>query len=149
MARKYQERRAVRLALETYLQGKGWNLTFREGFLSEQTIVPPLVAVHFLPNAFSELEMGRGNKKRNFIRRVQIDCYMKNEETADAITDDVADFVDENTITVLDLGTNTDVGYMYSDTESISYETVPPIMTEPKVDRWRGVIKATYETFYD
>ena len=149
MARKYNERRSLRLALETYLQGKNWNVEFREGWLSEKIITAPLVSIYFLPNAFSELELGRGDAKRNFVRRVQIDCYMKNEETADAITDDIADFIDESTITVTDLSTNTDVGYMYTDTSSISFETVPPIMRDPKVARWRGVVKATYEVFYD
>lgn len=149
MARKYNERRSFATALNTYLQAKGWNLPIKEGWQHEGTITPPMIGIHFLPSAFTSLEIGRGDKKRDFIRRIQIDCYMENEFTADAITDDIADFVDDVNITVQEVGTNTELGYMFSDTESISIETIPPMLTQPKVLRWRGVIKATYEVFYD
>jgi len=121
-----------------------------EGFKSEDTVTVPMVSVYFLPNSISELELGRGDAKRNFVRRVQIDCYMEDENRADAITYDIADFVDESTITVTAVGTSTELGYMFvPDTGSISFETVPPAFNEPKVNRWRGVVKATYEVFYD
>lgn len=150
MARKYHERRSLATALDTYLTAKNWNLTIKEGWSSEATIQPPMIAVHFLSNAFNNLEMGRGDKKRDFVRRVQIDCYMDNESTVDAITDDIADFVDEVSITVLEVGTGAELGYMFvPDTSSITTETVPPILRDPQILRWRGVIKATYEVFYD
>jgi len=150
MARKYHERRSLATALNSFLQGRGWDIPIKEGWQHEAAITPPIIGVHFLPSIFSELEIGRGDKKRDFIRRVQIDCYMTNESTADAITDDIADFIDEASITVSDTGTNAELGYMFvPDSRSITTEVVPPVMREPKSLRWRGVIKATYEVFYD
>lgn len=149
MARKFHERRSLRNALSTFLQGRGWSVTYKEGFKFDGEVTVPTVAVHFLPNSISELEIGRGDAKRNFVRRVQVDCYMEDENRADAITDDVMDFMDDVTITVLDTETGAELGYMYTDSATILAETVPPIFSEPKVNRWRGVIKATYETFYD
>lgn len=151
MARKYHERRSLSTALNTYIDARGWNtVTIKEGWQHDAEITVPTVAVHFLPSAFSSLEMGRGDTKRDFIRRIRIDCYMESESRADAITDDIADFIDETNITVLHVETGMELGYMFvPDTGSITTETIPPIMTEPKVGRWRGVIKATYEVFYD
>lgn len=149
MARKFHERRSLRNALATYLAARQWNVEYREGYKPEDVIEIPTVSIYFLPNAFNELEMGRGDNKRNFVRRVQIDCYMEDENRADAITDDIMDFIDEENITVTEVGTGAELGYMFSDTESIITETIPPIFSEPKVTRWRGVIRATYEVFYD
>jgi len=151
MARKFHERRSLATALNTYLDAREWTtVTIKEGWQHDEAIVVPMVAIHFLPSAFAELEMGRGDSKRNFIRRVQIDCYMESENRADAITDTIADFVDETNITVLDTETSAELGYMFvPDTGSITTETVPPIAIQPKIGRWRGVIKMTYEVFYD
>lgn len=151
MARKYHERRSLASALNTYIDSKGWtDVGIKEGWQHDDEISPPMVGIHFLPSAFSELELGRGDQKRDFIRRVQIDCYMENESRAEAISDDIADFIDQSNITVQEVGTGTTLGYMFvPDTSSITTETVPPIMSQPKVGRWRGVIKATFEVFYD
>lgn len=151
MARKFHERRSLATALRTYLDTKGWNSTvIKEGYQFDTAINPPLVAVHFMPSAFSELEIGRGDGKRNFVRRVQIDCYMESENRVEAITDDIADFIDETTIVVIDTETSTELGYMFiPDFNNVTTETIPPVMKEPKVARWRGVVKCTYEIFYD
>jgi hypothetical protein len=151
MARRYNERRSLANAIDTYIDNLGWtDVTIKEGWQHDQQIQPPMLSIHFLPSAFSELEIGRGDKKRDFIRRVQIDCYMENESRAEALSDDIADFIDDSYITVHDVSTSGTLGYMFvPDTGSITTETVPPIMTSPKVGRWRGVIKATYEVFYE
>lgn len=151
MARKYHERRSLATALRTYLDAKGWNTTaIKEGYQHDAAINPPMVAVHFMPSAFSSLEIGRGDSKRNFVRRVQIDCYMESESRADAITDDIADFIDETTIIIRDTETTAELGYMFiPDFNAVTTETIPPIMKEPKVARWRGVVKCTYESYYD
>lgn len=148
MARKYHERRSLASALLTYLTARGWNITeIREGFLSEDTITVPTVSVYFLPSVFEELEIGRTNK--TFIRRVQVDAYMENEGRADAIGDDIMDFIDETPVVVEDVITDIDLANMICyDTQSISSETVPPIFKEAKVKHWRSVTKATYETHY-
>lgn len=128
--------------------GKGWNITrILEGFQTGATVEAPAVSVYFQPNAINELEIGRTNK--TFIRRVQIDAYMKNETTADAIGDDIIDFLDDVPITVKDADTNEDLASMIVyDTASITNETVPPILKEASVKHWRNVSKATYETHY-
>ena len=151
MARKYHERRSLANALRTYLDAKGWNTTtIKEGYQHDDAVTPPLVSIYFLPSAFSELEIGRGDSKRNFVRRIQIDCYMESESRADAITDDIADFIDETPIIIKDVETDVELGFMYQpEYNGITMETVPPIMTQPNTNRWRGVVKCTLEAFYD
>lgn len=149
MARKFHERRSLSSALHTYLAGKGWDIGSKvlEGFQSGETVVAPVVSVYFQPNAINELEIGRVAK--TFTRRVQIDAYMKNEATAEAIGDDIMDFLDDVPITVKDTETNEDLASMIVyDTRSITSETVPPILKEAKVKHWRNVSKATYEVHY-
>jgi hypothetical protein len=148
MAKKFHERRSLAKSLLTYLQGRGWNLTgILEGFQSQETVIAPTVSVYFLPSAFEELEIGR--TKATFTRRVQIDAYMENEDRADAIGDDIMEFMDEVPIVVEDANTQEDLANMICyDTSSISSDTLPPILKEPRVKHWRNVSRATYETHY-
>jgi hypothetical protein len=146
MAKKYFERRSLATALLTYLQTEGYNITeIREGYESIEEIKPPLVVVTFMPSRFRELQMGRD--KPMYLRRVQIDCYMESESRAEAITDDIGDFVDEDVITVV-----TNIGstkaYMRSITDTIELETVPPREIDPLWKHWRGIVRASYEVLY-
>jgi hypothetical protein len=120
----------------------------REGWFSDDEISTDTVAVYFLPSSISELQMGRGAKGKGLIRRVQINCYMSNEHKAGDITDEIMEFVDMEPVTVLDAETNPIASFVCYDTASITSESVPPILRNPKVTRWRGVVKATYEAHY-
>lgn len=147
MARKQYEIRAFRNALENYLAGIGWlGLEFREGFKSEKTIVVPTVAIRYLPSNKKELQIG-GKGGEDLIKRIiQVDCYMETEDRADAITEDIMDFIDLNSVTVVDPSNNTIGTLICIDTESIYADVLPPLLTDPKVKRWRGVVRATLES---
>lgn len=147
MAKKNFEIRAFRNQLDDYLGSLGWlGIDYREGFKSDAVINPPTVSIRFLPSNQKSLQLG-GKSGEKLIRRVvQIDCYMETEDRADAITDDIMDFIELNTILVKDkdevlLGT-----LICTDTQSIYAETIPPLLTNPKVIRWRGIVRATMET---
>jgi hypothetical protein len=147
MARKFHERRSLANTLLPYLQTRGWNLTeIREGWQNPDAITLPTVSIYFLPTRFEERQLGRD--KKAFARRVQIDCYMESENRADAIVDDIMDFIDEITISVTDSNNNSTATMACYNTESIVGDVVPPVLTDPELLRWRGVIKATYETDY-
>jgi len=149
MARKQYELRAFRNALNDYLGGLGWTeLEFREGFKSEKTIQVPSVAIHFLPSNKEELQIGgRGSEDLNR-RLIQIDCYMETEDRAEAITDDCMDFIDLEAVLIKDPSDNTLGTLICKDTSSIYSETLPPLLTDPKLKRWRGVVRATLESHY-
>lgn len=147
MPNKYMERRSLRNELSTYLTAQGWTgINFEEGFLKDEAIVVPCVSVHFLPSNFKALQMGRNNS--NSVKRVvQIDCYMESEPRADAITEVIADFIEIQTVSIKDQS-STEIGVLTSETESISWQTMAPIMNKPKIIRWRGIVRATFNAYY-
>lgn len=147
-ASKYLERRSLSSALGTYLQTAGWTVEMREGWFSDDEISTDTVAVWFLPSSISELQIGRGAKGKTLVRRVQINCYMSNEHKAGDIIDEIMEFVDMEPVTVQDTEAQSIASFVCYDTGSISSETVPPILKNPKISRWRGVVKATYEANY-
>jgi hypothetical protein len=148
MARKYYERRSLRNALNTYLTSKSWtDITYREGFANEETITVPLVAVHFLPTNSVPLQIGSGSEKL-FKRVVQIDAYMESEPRADAICDDIMDFLDIVPVSIVDATSAMLGSLICQDTGSIYSETFAPILPNPKVIRWRGIVRATLEAHY-
>jgi hypothetical protein len=147
MAKKYFERRSLATALSSYLIAKGWNITgVVEGYDTTNLIEPPTVAIVFMPTRFREFQMGRN--RAAFERRVQIHCYMESEARADAITDDIGDFIDEQVITVLDNSGN-ETAKMLSLTDSIELEVVAPReIADPLWKHWRGIIRTSYEVYY-
>jgi len=147
MSNIYLERRSVRNELASYLATQGWNgVNFEEGFLHDEAIVVPCVATHFLPSNFKGLQLGRDNT--NSINRVvQIDCYMESEPRADAISEAIAEFIELTVIPIKDQN-STELGTLTSDSASISWQTVPPIMNKPKIIRWRAIIRVTYHAYY-
>lgn len=148
MARTYFERRSLASALKTFLQARGWNVTeIKEGFQHDEPVNPNTVSVHFLPSRFQELQMGRD--KKSFRRRIQIDAYMESEPRAEAIVDDIMDFVDEVPITVHDMNSNTTGTMICYDSESIEGDVLNPIFSQPALLHWRGVITGTYEMHYE
>lgn len=149
MARQRYEKRSFGTALTTYLQAIGWVVTYTEGYKSDSPIQPPQIAVTFPPSTRRELQLGRLPGKDSLFRRiVQVDAYMENEERADAIIDDIMDFIDITPISVVDQNTNFLATLICQDTESIFGEVLPPITTDPKIGRWRGVVRAQMEAHY-
>lgn len=147
MAKRNYEIRAFRDALNDYLGAAGWTgLEFREGFKSEKLVQPPTVSVRFLPSNQKNLQIG-GKGGESLLRRVvQVDCYMETEDRAGAITDDIMDFMELETVLIKDKDENLLGTLICTDTQSIYAEVFPPILTDPKVIRWRGVARATMET---
>jgi hypothetical protein len=146
------ERRAVLIAIQSYLESAGYTgpnaITYREGFRSDQPIVPPTVSVTFISPAKTALQMGGSGHDSVYKRTVQVDAYMESEQRASSVCDLVMDFMDLVPIGILD-GTGSGVGSLIcQDTESIISELLPPILTNPKSIRWRGVIKGVYEAYY-
>lgn len=148
MARKYFERRSLRNELSTYLTGLGWSdVTYREGFQNEETVSIPSVAVHFLPGNNKAFQIG-DTGERLFKRVVQIDCYMETEHRADAIADDIMDFFDLESVDIIN-NVSANLGALVcQDTESIYSDTMRPIMENPKLLRWRSIVRATLEAHY-
>lgn len=152
MADKQQlERRAVHVALSAYLLAAGWAganaLTYREGWTSDQPIVPPTIAITLIKPNKRSLQMGTQSEKL-FFRTLQIDAYMESEQRAAAICDLVMDFMDLVPITVTDFDTSVIGTFICQNTDSIVSDIIPPILTNPKSIRWRGVIKGIYEAHY-
>jgi hypothetical protein len=148
-AKTYYERRSFRNALKTYLESKGWptDLRYEEGFQTDAAITTPLVAIHFLPSEKRALQLAP-MEENTYRRTIQVDCYMESEPRAMAICDDIMDFMDLIAITILNenavnLGT-----LICFDTESINSEILPPNLGNPKVIRWRGVIRGGFEAHY-
>lgn len=145
------ESRSLSSALLTYLQGLGWNVDkIEEAFITDTPLTLPAVSVHFIQSREHERELGRTHKA--FKRPVQVDVYMESKQRAQAIIDNIGDFMDEQTITVYDPQDTmhtTLLAYMSCfDTESIILDTLAPIATTPELVRWRGVAKCVYDVDY-
>lgn len=148
-ARIQYEIRAFRNALDDYLGGLGWmGIEYREQFKSEKVITVPTVSVRYLPSTKLPLQIG-GKANEDLIRRVvQVDCYMESEDRANAITDDIMDFIEFESVIVIDPQDNTLGTLICNDTDSIYADVIPPLLTDPKIKRWRGVVRATLESHY-
>ena len=149
-AKEYYERRSFRTTLKTYLESKGWPTTMRyeEGFQTDETISVPLVAVHFLPTRSAPVQLGNTTEKA-YVRIIQVDCYMESEPRAQAINDNIMDFMDEVPIIILNESAAILGSLICQDTASINSEVLTPNLGNPKVTRWRGVSRGTYEAFYN
>lgn len=147
MPNKYMERRSLRNDLSAYMITQGWTgINFEEGFLNNEAIIVPCVSVYFLPSNFKAIQLGRDSS--NSIKRVvQIDCYMESEPRADAVSEVIADFIEKTTISIKDQNNN-ELGTLTSDSDTITWQTVPPIMNKPKIIRWRAIIRVTYHAYY-
>lgn len=147
------ERHCLAVELQSYLSNAGWTdiTKVEEGFQTNATISVPMVSVYFLPSRGKELQMGRSTDQVNktYSRDIQIDCYMETEGRALAIVDDIADFIDLTTI-VIKKPDNTILGSLYNtDIESITTNTLPPLYLDPSIKRWRGIVQASMEAFYN
>lgn len=153
MARRYNEKFSLATALKTYLNTSPltWNIEVERGRSTQTQLETPIVAVSFVPSSSKVgLQMGGGGIKENsaFLRIVQFDAYMESEARAETIIDDIMDFCDLVTIDIVDPSSST-VGYMQvPDSETIYGDTLPPVGENPKLMRWRGVVRAIYEVYY-
>jgi hypothetical protein len=149
---RYEQRSAL-LALQTYLESAGWAginaLTYRDGYQSEETIEPPMVAITFPPSRIKVIQMGRvSGQDRVYTRRMQVDVYMEDEPRTQALLDDIMDFMDEICI-FIENENNQELGTLIChDSESIYADTVPPFMANPKNLRYRGVVRGEFEAHY-
>ena len=147
MARELIERSALTSALKTYLEAKGWSVTYREGFPNTDLTVPT-VGVHFMPTSKETLQLGDTDEKL-FKRVVQFDAYMENEGRASSICDDIMDFAELESVVITDIVNNLVVGSLTcQDNDSIYSETFAPNLTDVTVKKWRGIVRATYEAHY-
>lgn len=142
------EQRSFLLALEIYLAGKGWtDVTYTDGYQSDNTITNPQISVTFPPSSIKELELGRMGGKL-FNRRILVNAYMESEPRAQTIIDDVMDFMDETCVDIVDPTGSTLGTLICSDSEKIRAEVFPPIMGTPKIERWRGAAQGPFDAFY-
>jgi hypothetical protein len=72
---------------------------------------------------------------------------MESEPRADAVSEVIADFIEKTTISIKDQNNN-ELGTLTSDSDTITWQTVPPIMNKPKIIRWRAIIRVTYHAYY-
>jgi hypothetical protein len=143
---QYYEVRAVSTALQTYLATKGWtDLTPKEGWDNKTPIALRDVSVYIVKSSKVQLELG--SKSKTFKRPIQVDAYMETEAQAGAIADDIMDFMDDMPLNIVS-ESNTILGTMVCDTDTIMSDTMPPNYSNPKVTWWRGVVRGTYESNY-
>ena len=149
MARQRFEKRSFGTELTTYLQSAGWNVTYSEGFRSDRAIQPPQIAVTMPPSSRKELQLGRIPGTDSLFRRIiQVDAYMEDETRAEAIIDDIMDFIDLTPVSIVDQNSNSLGTLICQNSETIFGEILPPITTDPKIGKWRGVVRAQMDAFY-
>ena len=150
MARKTYEITAFRSALSTYLSSHGWTgINYKERFPTDSQIVIPTVAITFTqPSRSRALQLGDTGEKL-FRRLIQVDCFMENNERAEGISDDIMDFMDMIAVSIVNKMSDQPVGTLICyDTESIYADIVPPDLEITKVNRWRAIVRGTYEAHY-
>lgn len=150
MPRRTYETRSFGTALVTYLGTKGWSgLNYSEAFMFQKTIAPPQISVTIPTGNVKELQLGRVSQADKTYRRlVQVDAYMETERRAEAIIDDIMDFIDETAIIIVDPAGMTQGTFICPDSEAIIGEVFAPIITDPKLTRWRGAVRAPMEAHY-
>lgn len=144
------EKRAVRVALQAYLTANNWTgITMSEGYDAKKTIKERQVNILILDNQIEELQLGRTRTDdKAFTRTIQVDCYMSNEDEADAISDTIFDFMDMESIYIQDQSAAILGTMICQNTRSIVSRTVPPILSNPSILKWRSITRGDYEAHY-
>jgi hypothetical protein len=149
-ASKFYERRCLRSQLQAYLESRGWTgMNWAEGFSSFtlEEITIPFISVFLDDMGRASLQMGRtAGSEEEFKRRAQITVFMESEDRVNALTDDISDFLDTESIVVMDNASSV-LGSMVSSTESISTTTLPPNLDTKELE-WTGNAVCMYEVFY-
>lgn len=149
-AKQQLETEALIGAISTHLQSTGWGtFIFNSGRDVATQIEANTMGLQFLPNGPKPLQMGDTNQKY-YERVLQIDSYMATEGRALALNDTLMDFFDLTSVVIIDpLAGNAIVGNIACyDTDSIYSEIAPPNLLNPKVIRWRAIVRATLQSFY-
>jgi hypothetical protein len=150
MTSKFFERRSLRNQLKTHLDKKGWtDLNWAEGFSAYTLpdIELPFIAVFLEDFGKVSLEMGNDpSKNKLFQRRAQVTVFMESEDRVDALTDEIADFLDLEVIIIKD-NSNSILGSLVSSTDTILSATADPTL-DPELLEWSGHVTCMYEAFY-
>ena len=152
MAKKYYERHSLALALQPYLVGQGWTgiTEIFEGWPTDNDIAVPMVSLYFLPSRQTELQMGRSTtSQKSYLRAIQFYAYMETEDRADSIIEDIADFLDQETIAVVAPDTSVLGSMFVENSETITTNSLPPNLVQSKVIRWRGICQAQLGVYYN
>lgn len=147
--RRRWETRAFSTALETYLAARGWTgVKYTEDYEGGALVLPTINTL-IADNGVRDLELGRTTTSSKLFRRIiQVDIYAESEHRADAMSDDVMDFMDLTAVYITDL-TNTIIGSLIcNETQSIRTEKQPPVFAQPDVIHWRAITKARFEAHY-
>jgi hypothetical protein len=72
---------------------------------------------------------------------------MESEPRADAISEEIAEYLEMTVIPIKDQN-SIEIGTLTADSESITWQTTPPNLTNPKIIRWRSIIRITYHAYY-
>lgn len=149
MANHKAEIRSFRNALDTYLTSAGFSgLDFREEFPST-TITVPSVAIHYLPTNKKAMQIGGKSGGEDLLSRtIQVDVYMESKDRADVIVESIMDFIELTSIAIVDKDTNTVGSLICWDDDKIYGDTLAPILTNPQLLRWRGIVRAPMEAHY-
>lgn len=150
MSRITYEQRSTLNAIQAYLISKGYTgITYTDGYQPEGTINPPHITVTFPPSGPKTLQMGRISGQDSLYQRtIVVNAYMEDERRAQAIVDDIMDFLELTCIDIKD-HLNVSLGYLLcSDEEAILGQVFPPIMANPLTQRWRASVTAPFEAFY-
>lgn len=149
--RSQYELRSILLALQTFLIAEGWTganeIVYKDGYQSDETISNPQITLTYPPSSMKELQIGRNGDKL-FARRILVNAYMEDEKRASKIADDIMDFLDEACVTIVDPAAQTLGTVQCPDSEQLRAEVFPPIMSNPKLLRWRAAVQGPMEAFY-
>lgn len=149
-SRQELELAALSSAFSTHLSSTGWGtIPFNDGFEVDEQLRPPLIAIQFLPSGPEPFQMGDTVEK--YYRRVmQLDVYMTTKARVSALNDELMDYIDLMAVSIADpMVGNTVVGSITcQNTDSIYSEIAPPNLENPKVRRWRGIVRATLDMHY-
>jgi hypothetical protein len=149
VAKQYFEKYALGLALQERLDPTFNVGEIRRGFQSNSDIQPPIVSVYYFPTHYLETQMGRSlTTDKSYERHIQIDAYMETEARAESIADEIMDFLDETNVIVKNAAGDQIADLYCSDSTTILAQTLPPVMGQGKVLRWRASIQAVLRADY-
>lgn len=150
MSRIESEQRVLRVTVSGYLYDHGWSdLNFSEGW-SYIDIEKPLVNTYVIDLRKTNLEIGNyGSQHKLFERVAQFDVYMESENRVRAVCEDIMDYLDAASVTIVDNFTTSGIGYLiFPNSERISAKFIPPSALGSEILRWRGVVTGDFEAYY-
>lgn len=143
------EQRSILLDLQTYLTSKGWSgITYTDNS-SESTIANPQVTVTLSAGSPVPLQLGKNpDEDLLYKRNLVINAYMETEPRANAIVDTLISYVEFACVDIVDPNAVVHGYIRCSNDDSILGQTFAPILSEPKLIRYRAAVTAPMEAFY-